>query len=165
MTEDRHSSVQPVPERLGTVTARLVVERGLEALDFYRQALAATETGHRFMTPTGKLINAELRIGDSVVMITEDTGATDAPTRAPSAVGGAVTAVMSTYWPDVDQAWQRAITAGAEVINPLANQFYGERAGRLRDPFGHQWMLSQQIEDVPAEEVDRRATDFFRFQD
>ena len=76
-------------------------------------------------------------------------------------LGGMVTCVMALYWPDVDAAWQRAVAAGAEVIYPLEDQFYGERGGRLRDPFGQQWMMSQHIEDVPAEEMARRAAAFF----
>ena len=76
-------------------------------------------------------------------------------------MGGVVTAIMSTHWTDVDTAWARAVAAGAEVVYPLADQFYGERGGRLRDPFGHQWMLSQHIEDVSPEETRRRAAELF----
>jgi hypothetical protein len=76
-------------------------------------------------------------------------------------VGDVLTAITATYWDDVDTAWQRAVTAGAAVVYPLADQFYGERAGRLRDPFGQQWMLSRRIETVPAEEMTRRAAAFF----
>jgi len=65
------------------------------------------------------------------------------------------------YWADVDAAWERAVAAGAEVMYPLEDQFYGERGGRLRDPFGQQWMMSQHIEDVPAKEMARRAAAFF----
>ena len=68
---------------------------------------------------------------------------------------------MATYWEDVDAAWKRAVGAGAEVIHPLADQFYGERGGRLRDPFGHQWMLSQRTERLSSEEMARRAAAFF----
>jgi PhnB protein len=76
-------------------------------------------------------------------------------------LGGVVSAIMATYWEDVDAAWERAIAAGAEVVYPLEDQFYGDRAGRLRDPFGQQWMLSQRIEQVSREEMDRRAAEFF----
>ena len=72
-----------------------------------------------------------------------------------------VTCVMALYWEDVDAAWLRAVAAGAEVIYPLEDQFYGERGGQLRDPFGQQWMMSQHIEDVQAEEMARRAAAFF----
>jgi PhnB protein len=69
---------------------------------------------------------------------------------------------MATYWENVDACWERAVAAGAEVVYPLADQFYGERGGRLRDPFGQQWMLSQRIEDLSREEMDRRAAQFFK---
>jgi PhnB protein len=76
-------------------------------------------------------------------------------------LAGIVSAVMATYWNDVDAAWERALAAGAEVVYPLADQFYGERGGRLRDPFGQQWMMSQRTEDVSHEELNRRAAEFF----
>jgi len=147
-------SVSPVPERLHSVTPRLVVRDGAGAIDFYRRAFGAKELGDRFTAPDGKLIHAEIKIGDSVVMITED--ATDGPVRSPELLGGMVSCVMCLYWADVDAAWQRAVGAGAEVMYPLENQFYGERGGRLRDPFGQQWMMSQHIEDVSPQEMSRR---------
>jgi PhnB protein len=158
---DTMTQVSPVPAHLHTVTARLVVEDGAGAVDFYRRAFGAEPIGEAFTAPGGELIHVELRIGDAVVMLTEDTGDSDAPARSPRATSGVATAIMATYWPDVDAAWQRAVAAGAEVIYPLEDQFYGERGGRLRDPFGQQWMLSQRIEDVSAEEMARRAAALF----
>jgi PhnB protein len=150
------AEVNPIPPHLRTVTPRLVVRDGVGALEFYARAFGAEAEGDLFEGPEGQVIHAEMKIGDSVVMVTEDT-ADGAPAVAPESNGGAVTAIMATYWLDVDAAWQRAVEAGAEVIYPLADQFYGERGGRLRDPFGQQWMMSQQIEAVSAEEVGRRA--------
>ena len=147
---------KPIPEHLHTVTPRLVVSDGAAAIEFYVRAFGAEEVGERFTAPGGELIHAEVRIGDSVVML---TGESD-EARSPSSAGTA-TAILATYWEDVDAAWERALAAGAEVIYPLADQFYGERGGRLRDPFGHQWMLSQVIEDVPPEEMERRGAEFF----
>jgi len=143
--------VSPVPEHLHTVTPRLVVSDGAAAIAFYRAAFGAEKLGEPFTSPDGKVIHAEIRIGESVVMITEED----------AAPGDRVTAMMATYWPDVEAAWQRALDAGAEVIHPLADQFYGERGGRLRDPFGQQWMLAQRIEIVSADELARRAADYF----
>lgn len=154
MSASETGSVSPVPERLHSVTPRLVVRDGAGAIDFYRRAFGAKELGDRFTAPDGKLIHAEIKIGDSVVMITED--ATDGPVRSPERLGGMVSCVMCLYWADVDAAWQRAVGAGAEVMYPLENQFYGERGGRLRDPFGQQWMMSQHIEDVSPQEMSRR---------
>jgi PhnB protein len=153
------SAVSPIPDRLHTVTPRLVVGDGAAAIAFYGRAFGAEELGDRFTGPDGELIHAEIQIGDSVVMITGD--AADGPARSPEHLGGMVTCVMSLYWENVDAAWERAVSAGAEVIFPLEDQFYGERGGRLRDPFGQQWMMSQHIEDVPAEEMSRRAAALF----
>ena len=159
MTEQK-STVAPVPDHLHTVTPRLIVRGGAGAIEFYRAAFAAEEVGERFTDPSGAIIHVEVRIGDSVVMISDET-ADGAPAQAPSSLNGAVTAIMATYWADVDEVWQRAVAAGAEVIYPLADQFYGDRGGRLRDPFGQHWMLSQRIENVAGEEMDRRAAEFF----
>lgn len=160
MSHDQAEPVRAIPEHLHTVTPRLVVRDGAAAIAFYAQAFGAEEVGERFTGPTGELIHAEVRIGDSIVMIT-DEAEDGAPARSPAALGGAVSAIMVTYWEDVDLAWQRALGAGAEVLYPLADQFYGERGGRLRDPFGHQWMLSRRIEDVPGAEINRRAARYF----
>jgi PhnB protein len=140
--------VNPVPEHLHTVTPRLVVRDGAAAVDFYASAFGAEEVYDRFTDPDGKLIHTEIRIGDSIVFVTEEAGA-----------GGGT--ILATYWEDVDAAWERALAAGAEVIYPLANQFYGERGGRLGDPFGHQWMLAQRTEDLSHAEMTRRAAEFF----
>lgn len=161
MTNPAGANVPAVPAHLGTVTARLVVRDGAAAIDFYREAFGAQELGERSTTPDGAIIHAEVRIGDSVVMVT-DEGATgdDSPNRAPESLDGLTTAVMAMYSNDVDAAWERAVGAGAEVIYPLADQFYGDRGGRLRDPFGQQWMMSQHIEDVSAAEMASRMADF-----
>ena len=155
MNIPKTSTVSPVPAHLRTVTPRLVVRDGAAAIAFYCRAFGAEELGERFTGPNAELIHAEIRIGDSVVMITED-GA-DGPVRSPDKLGGMVSCVMSLYWEDVDAAWERAVSAGAAVLYPLEDQFYGERGGRLRDPFGQQWMMSQHIEAVSPQEISRRA--------
>jgi PhnB protein len=155
------SPVDPVPGHLRTVTPRLVVRDADAAITFYRDAFAAEEVGQRFTGPGGVVVHAELRIGDGIVMVTDESLDADAPARSPESLGSMVSAIMATYWEDVDAAWERAVAAGAAVIYPLEDQFYGERAGRLRDPFGQQWMLSQRIEDVSPEEMARRARAFF----
>jgi PhnB protein len=153
------ANVSPIPDHLHTVTPRLVVRDGAAAIDFYARAFGAEEIGERFSDPEGRVIHAEVWIGDSVVMITEE--AAEGPVNSPQSLGGVASAIMATYWEDVDAVWERAVEAGAEVLYPLADQFYGERGGRLRDPFGQQWMLSQRIEELSAEEMDRRAASFF----
>jgi PhnB protein len=161
MQADATTPVSPIPEHLHTVTPRLVVHDGAAAIDFYARAFGAVEIGERFSDPAGRVIHAEVRIGDSVVMITEEGSDADVPVKSPQSLGGVVSAIMATYWEDVDAAWERAVAAGAETLYPLADQFYGERGGRLRDPFGQQWMLSQRIEAVSSEEMERRAARFF----
>src|SRR5204863_400195 len=102
----------------------------------------------------GRAVHSEAWSRDSVVCVTDE--GEDRNGLAPGSVGGLVTAVMALNVPDVDALWERAVAAGCEVVYPLADQFYGDRAGRLRDPFGHQWMLSTHIEDVDRDEIDRR---------
>jgi PhnB protein len=148
------SDVQPVPERLHTVTPRLVFAGdAAAALKFYEGAFGAEVLDEPFSTPDGAIVHSEVRIGDSIVYLTDEG---DGEGLAPATTGGDVTAIMSIAVPDVDRWWDRAVAAGCEVIYPLADQFYGDRGGRVRDPFGHQWMLSTHIEDVSREELERR---------
>jgi uncharacterized glyoxalase superfamily protein PhnB len=134
--------VAPVPEHLHTVTPRLALSDAGAAIDFYAKAFDAREVGERHCAPDGTVIHADLRIGDSIVMITEDKG---------------YKALLCTYWPNVDAAWERATAAGAQVLHPLADQFYGERSGRLMDPFDQEWMLSARLEKLTAAEIAARA--------
>lgn len=143
-----------IPPHLTTVTPRLVVSDGAAAIDFYVAAFAAEPVGERHTMPDGSLIHAEVRIGNAIVMLTQDSG-DGSPGRSPAS-DRPVNVIMATYWEDVDGAWERALAAGAEVIYPLADHFYGERGGRLRDPYGHQWMLSRVTEVLSADEIARR---------
>jgi PhnB protein len=144
----------PVPEHLHTVTPRLVFAGdAAAALRFYADAFGAEALDEPFLDPDGRVVHAETRIGDSVVYLT-DAG-DDRYGVAPAAARG-VTTVLAITVPDVDALWERAVGAGCAVVFPLADQFYGERGGRVQDPFGHQWMLSTHIEDVSREEIDRR---------
>jgi PhnB protein len=146
--------VRPVPEGVQTVTSRLVFDNAAAAIEFYRKAFGAEVPTEPHTGPGDKIVHAEIRIGDSLVYVTgEDDAAYGA---APATTGGRLTAIMTITVPDVDQLWERAVAAGCEILFPLADQFYGDRAGRLRDPFGHQWMLSMHIEDVDRAEMDRR---------
>lgn len=130
----------PVPEHLRTVTPRLALSDAAAGIEFYKAAFGATELGERFHLPDGTLVHAELLIGDSVVMIKD-------------AQEDRFTALLCTYWPDVDTAWERAVAAGAEIVHPLADQFYGDRGGRLADPFGNEWMLASRTRIVTAAEL------------
>jgi PhnB protein len=147
--------VEPVPERLHTVTPRLVFAGdATRALSFYADAFGAEVVDEPYRDPDGNVVHSEVRIGDSILFLTDDSG--DGNGVAPHSVGDRVTTLLAITVPDVDRLWARALDAGCEVVYPLADQFYGDRGGRLRDPFGHQWMLSTHIEDVDREELDRR---------
>ena len=133
-------TVSPVPEHLNTVTPRLALSDAAAGIEFYKAAFGATEIGERYHMPDGTLVHAELLIGDSVVMV-KDAQEDD------------FKALLCTYWPDVDAVWERAVSAGAEVIHPLTDQFYGDRGGRLGDPFGNEWMLASRIAAVTAADL------------
>jgi PhnB protein len=150
--------VRPIPAHLHTVTPRLVVSDGSAAIEFYARAFGAQEIYERFVGPQGELIHTEIQIGDSIVMLTEESADAGGGAGSPQTLGGA-SAIMATYWEDVDAAWEAALAAGAEVIFSLADHFYGERGGRLRDPFGHQWMMSQVIEELSRDELVRRVNE------
>jgi PhnB protein len=122
-------------------------------MSFYIEAFGAKEIT-RQETPNGKLVHGRLRIGDSIVMLSDVFPG--ASTQSPSSAG-TTTVTIHLYCPNVDAMWARACAAGATVIMPLENQFWGERYGQLRDPFGHHWSLSQRVRMSPKEmEAKRR---------
>lgn len=136
--------VNPIPEGFHTVKPRLYVRDAANAIEFYNQAFGATELG-RFADPSGKIIIAELKIGDSMISLSEESP--EWRNYSPQAVGGA-TAIMTLNVEDADAVWNQATAAGAKEIFPLQDQFYGFRQGRLEDPFGHFWIISTRIEDI-----------------
>lgn len=146
------------PAHRQTVTASLVCTPCAEAIDFYVRAFGAEEIGDRMTGPDGSVGHAEVRIGDSIVMLGDEWPG--GPTSSPTSLGGS-TAALFIATDDVDALWQRALAAGAELVFPLELQFYGDRAGRVRDPFGHTWGLSQHVEDVSDAELRRRMSAFY----
>jgi PhnB protein len=140
-TPKRSKIVEPIPKGFHTVTPYLVVNNGIEAIEFYRKAFGANEV-LRHKTPDGKILNAQLKIGDSMVMLSDEFPGAD--TRSPLSLGTS-TVTLHIYTKDVNKLWDQATSAGARIIMPLNNQFWGERYGQLADPFGHRWSLSQQI--------------------
>jgi PhnB protein len=136
---------------LHTITPHLVVGDATAAAAWYTRVLGATEIG-RIEVPGGKLMQVELRFGDSTVMLADEFP--DAGVLAPSSVGGTAT-VLHLRSDDVDAVWQRAVDAGAEVRHDLRDIFWGERYGQITDPFGHRWGLAQHLRDVPREEIEQ----------
>lgn len=149
------AKVKPIPEGHNGVSPYLIVDGAERALDFYKKAFGATEV-MRHKGPEGKIGHAEVRIGDTIVMLADEHPAFDA--HGPKKFGGSPVS-MHVYVEDVDAVWKQAMDAGAKVKRPLDNQFYGDRLGTLVDPFGHTWHLSSHIEDVSMEELGRRAAE------
>jgi PhnB protein len=144
--------VQPIPEGYHSVTPYLIVRGAAKALEFYQQAFGAEER-MRFAGPDGRIGHAEIKLGDSIVMLADehpDMGFVGPESRGGTTVGIAV------YVPDVDKAFARAIRAGGKEMRPVQDQFYGDRSGTLVDPFGHVWTLSTHKEDVSPQEMHRR---------
>jgi len=131
----------------------LAVEGGIAALEFYKKAFGARELS-REVAPDGKLISGRIRIGGSEVMVSDVFPGDDLAT--PSAVG-TTTVALQLYSDDVDSAWDRAVAAGAQVVIPLEDQYWGERHGHLLDPFGHHWSLAMRVRMSPAEKARKRA--------
>ena len=141
-------SVKAIPDGYHTITPNITVSDAAGALSFYQKALGAEEI-MRMPGPGGKIMHAEFRIGDSHVMIADEMP--EMGNKGPRALGGSPTSFY-VYVNNVDAAWKRALAAGAKEIGPLADMFWGDRTGRLEDPFGHAWVLAQHIKDVtPAE--------------
>jgi PhnB protein len=146
-------AVEPIPEGYHTVTPYLTVDDAGSAIEYYKKAFGATER-LRMDTPDGKVGHAELEIGDSLVMLSDPTP--EATTRPPSELGG-TSAGIFMYVDDVDAVVKKALRAGATVTMEVADQFWGDRFGSIRDPFGHEWSIATHIEDVPSEEMAERA--------
>jgi PhnB protein len=149
--------VNPIPQGYHTVTPSIVVRGAEEALDFYRKAFNAEET-LRMPGPDGKIIHAEFRIGNSVMMLGDEMP--DMGAKSPLSLGGSPVSFF-IYLENVDEAWQRAINAGAKQVMPLADMFWGDRAGCVDDPFGHHWWLAQHVADLTPDEIKKGQEEFF----
>ena len=144
-------TVKPIPEGYHTLTSNLTVADGLAALEFYQRAFGAEVV--RKLVMDGKLMHSELRIGDSLFSVSDPF---EAFGLAAPREGEPLSASILIYTVDVDALYDRAIAAGATEINRPSDQFHGDRAGSLKDPFGHRWMLATHIEDMTEEEMQRR---------
>jgi PhnB protein len=143
--------VKAVPAGHHTATPALIIRGAAEAIEFYKRAFGAVEV-MRLADPAGKVAHAEIRIGRALVMLAEEHPAFN---RSPQTLGGS-SVILALYVDDVDAFATRAVAAGAKVVFPVKDQFYGDRSGRLEDPYGHLWAVATHVEDVPPEEMQRR---------
>ncbi|WP_454846302.1 VOC family protein [Pseudomonas farris] len=149
-------SVKPIPEGYHSITPYLGIQKAAEAIDFYKKAFGATEV-MRLSMPDGGIGHAELRIGDCPIMLGTpcDQGPLSNPDKSPS-VG------LHLYVNDVDKSFKQAIDAGATQVSEVKDQFYGDRSGTLKDPYGHLWFLATHKEDLTQEQIEQRAKEMFK---
>jgi PhnB protein len=153
--------VKAIPAGYEGATPYLIVKGAGDALEFYRKAFGATEI-MRISAPEGKVGYAEIKIGSAIVMLADEFP--DMNCKSPQSLGGTPVSIM-VYVQDVDRFIDHAVSAGAKVLRPVENKFYGDRAGSLEDPFGHQWHFATHVEDVPPDELATRAEAFMKRQD
>lgn len=147
------SAVKAIPDGYHSVTPYLIVKGGARAIEFYQKAFGAKEL-FRMAQPDGRIGHAELQVGDSRLMLSDENP--EMGYRSPQSIGGSAV-MIHLYVPDVDATVARAAAAGARVARPVESQFYGDRNGAVTDPFGHLWFVSTHVEDVPPDELERRA--------
>lgn len=145
------AKTQATPPGYHSVTPYLVVRDGARAIDFYKQAFGATEIS-RMGTPDGKIAHAELKIGDSMIMLSDEMMGY----KSPQSLGGSPVSIF-LYVEDVDSVFNKAVQAGAKTDMAPADMFWGDRYGKLTDPFGHSWGIATHIEDVTPAEMEKRA--------
>jgi PhnB protein len=149
------ADVKPIPDGYPQVTPYLIVDGGDAAIEFYGRVLGAKER-MRMGGPEGKIGHAELELGESLIMLADEHPEMGA--RGPKTVGGSPVTI-SVYVEDVDAVFDAAVAAGATSVRPVENQFYGDRSGQFEDPFGHRWSVASHVEDVPPDEMERRAAE------
>ena len=145
-------AVKPIPEGYHTLSPYLAVDNAAEAIDWYKRAFGAQETV-RMLGPDGKIGHAELKIGDSHLMLSDPFP--QASTKPPKELGGTSTSIF-IYVADVDATFKQAVDAGATVTMPLDDMFWGDRFGSVTDPYGHSWSMATHVEDVPPAEMEER---------
>jgi uncharacterized glyoxalase superfamily protein PhnB len=149
------TAVKPVPEGMHTVTPHLVCAGAADAIEFYKKAFGATEL-MRLPSPDGKLMHGSIRIGDSVVMLVDENP--QWKIHGPKALKG-TSVTIHLMVENADAAFERAVSAGAKVIMPLANMFWGDRYGVVEDPFGHHWSIATHLQDLTPEQIQAAAAE------
>jgi PhnB protein len=148
-------AVKPIPDGYPTLSASLVIDGASDAITFYEKVLGAT-TRMRMDGPDGRVGHAELQIGNSVLMLADEFP--EMGYLGPEKVGG-TPVTLAVYVDDVDKTFASALEAGATELRAVEDQFYGDRSGQFQDPWGHRWSVATHVEDVPPEEMERRAAE------
>ena len=151
-------AVRPVPEGFHTVTPSLIVPNAAKAIEFYKKALGAEEV-MRMPTPDGKIGHAELKIGDSIIFISDEFP-NMGTAKSPQTLGGC-TGSLNLYVKDVDSLFQQAVAAGGKTTMPVADMFWGDRYGTFTDPFGYSWGIATHKADLSPQEIDKAAKAFY----
>lgn len=146
------AKVKPIPDGYHSATPYLIIDGAARAIEFYRQAFGAKEL-MRIPAPGDRIGHAEIKVGDSVIMLADEHPEMDA--RGPKHYGGSPVSLL-LYVTDVDRQFKQALAAGGTEVRPVADQFYGDRAGTLKDPFGHSWHIHTHKENVSTAELNRR---------
>ena len=145
-------AVKPIPDGYSTVTPYLIVKGAANALDYYKMAFDAQEI-MRMPGPDGKIAHAEIQVGTSRIMLADESP--QMGHQSPLTLGGSGAGLM-LYVTDADDTFKRAVSGGGKVVQPVKDQFYGDRSGTVADPFGHQWTIATHVEDVAPEDMKRR---------
>ena len=149
------ADVKPIPDGYPQVTPYLIVDGADAAIGFYTKVLGATER-MRMPSPGNRIGHAELELGDSLIMLADEHP--DMGIVGPGSVGG-TPVMISVYVEDVDAVFDRALAEGAKSVRQVGDQFYGDRSGQFEDPFGHRWSIATHVEDVPPDEMEKRAAE------
>lgn len=152
------SQVKRVPEGFHTITPGLVVNGAQKAIEFYKEAFGAEVISVKTSPDGAKVVHSEIKIGDSRVFINDEFP--EMGSRGPQAIGGTPVS-LNLYVEDADSLFERAVSAGATVVMPLADQFWGDRWGMVTDPFGHVWSVASHVADLSQEEIDKAAEEYF----
>jgi PhnB protein len=151
-------ATKAIPDGYHSVTPYLIIKGAAAAIDFYKRAFGATEL-MRMPSPDGRIGHAEIKIGNSAIMLADEHP--QMGYRSPQTLGGSAVSMM-VYVDRVDDVFKKAVEMGAKELQPVQDQFYGDRSGTLQDPFGHTWTIATHMEDIPPEEMRKRAEKFMQ---
>jgi PhnB protein len=155
------AKVSPIPKGYHTITPSIVVKNAEQAIEFYKKAFGAKESGRHYLPNSKTIVHAELKIGDSALMLCDELP--DMKCFSPQTVGGASSSLF-VYVKNVDKLFDQAVKAGATVTMPVTDAFWGDRSGGLQDPYGHMWMLATRKKNLSKKQMEKAGAEFFASQ-